>query len=121
MVDDFLWTDFEDCDAALAIADDNIFCSGGVLREPGLIEHVAQSAAASAGYAAYLRGKEPSPGYIGEVKKFHILQLPKVGETLHTHLHVLGSAAGASLLYAEVKDRDVLIAQGNMKIFLKED
>jgi hypothetical protein len=34
---------------------------------------------------------------------------------------VLGEAAGITLLAAEVKDGEVLVAEGQMKIFLKED
>lgn len=119
-VDSFESLGEQDCRTSLYIREDNIFCSEGLLREPGLVEHVAQSAAAMAGYGSFLQGEKPKIGLIGEVKKFSIHRLPKVGDTLQTSLHILGSAAGASLLKAEVRVGESLVAQGQMKIFIRE-
>lgn len=106
---------------ALTVAEGNIFCSEGKLREPGLIEHIAQSAAAFAGFATYKQGLPPKLGYIGELKKIRIDALPHVGDTLRTKLRVLGEAAGITLLEAETKAGDTVVAAGQMKIFIKED
>jgi len=92
-----------------------------VLSEPGLIEHVAQSAAAFAGYLPYTKGETPKLGFIGEVKKFKITRLPKIGEFLHTRLKVLGEAAGVTLIAAETISEYELLATCQMKIFIKED
>ena len=106
---------------ALTVAADNIFCSAGQLREPGLIEHIAQSAAAFAGFSTYKQGLPPKLGYIGELKKIRINALPLVGDTLHTTLRVLGEAAGITLLDAETRVGDTVVAVGQMKIFIKEE
>lgn len=119
-VDSFESFGEQDCRTSLSVREDNIFCSEGLLREPGLVEHVAQSAAAMAGYGSFLQGEKPKIGLIGEVKKFSIHRLPKVGDTLQTTLHILGSAAGASLLKAEVRVGESLVAEGQMKIFIRE-
>ncbi|MCR5003796.1 MAG: hydroxymyristoyl-ACP dehydratase [Bacteroidales bacterium] len=105
---------------SLTIAGDNLFCSGGLFREPGLIEHIAQSAAAYAGYDTFRRGEAPKLGFIGEVKKMKIGNLPKVGDTVRTHYKVLGSADGVTLLGAESKVGDEVVASGRMKIFIKQ-
>ena len=60
-------------------------------------------------------------GFIGEVKKFKIIRLPKVGEFLHTCLHVLGEAAGVTLISAVTKSGEEVLATCQMKIFIKED
>jgi predicted hotdog family 3-hydroxylacyl-ACP dehydratase len=86
-----------------------------------MIEHVAQSAAAFAGYAPFTKGELPKLGFIGEVKKFKIARLPKVGEFLHTSLRVLGEAAGVTLISAETKSGEEVLATCQMKIFIKED
>ncbi len=120
MVDMFTLGEQEDEAAAtgLTVAATNIFVQDNHLREPGIIEHVAQSAAALAGYTTFRQGLPPQLGYIGEIKKFHIHRLPCVGDTLHTTLRVLGTAMGITLLAAEVRVADELLAEGQMKIFL---
>lgn len=121
MVDTFFCADEEGAETGLHVQSGNIFCQGEVLCEPGLIEHVAQSAAAFAGYLPYTKGETPKLGFIGEVKKFKIIRLPKIGEFLHTRLKVLGEAAGVTLIAAETISENELLATCQMKIFIKED
>ena len=71
MVDTFFCADAESAETGLHVQMGNIFCEEGVLREPGMIEHVAQSAAAFAGYLPYTQGESPKLGFIGEVKKLN--------------------------------------------------
>lgn len=121
MVDTFFCADAESAETGLHVQMGNIFCEEGVLREPGMIEHVAQSAAAFAGYLPYNQGESPKLGFIGEVKKFKISRLPKVGDFLHTTLRVLGEAAGVTLIAAETKSNEEVLATCQMKIFIKEE
>lgn len=121
MVDTFFCADEVSAETGLHVHEDNLFYDAGFLREPGLVEHVAQSAAAFAGYAPYTRGESPKLGFIGEVKKFKIARLPKVGEFLHTSLRVLGEAAGVTLIAAETCSEEEVLATCQMKIFIKED
>jgi predicted hotdog family 3-hydroxylacyl-ACP dehydratase len=112
-------TDSE-ADTGLFIKEDNIFVHNGRLHEPGLIEHIAQSAAAFAGFKGFASGEEPRLGYIGELKRLFLYARPSAGKCLSTHLRVLGEAGGITLLAAEVKDGEEMVAQGQMKIFLKD-
>ncbi len=128
MVDTFFAGDNTGAETGLHITVENIFCSDGKMRETGLIEHIAQSAAAFAGYAPYTRGEAPKLGFIGEIKRLSITRLPAIGEFLHTHLHVLGEAYGVTLISAETFSEDQTtateatpIAACQMKIFIKED
>lgn len=121
MVDTMISASDIEAETALTIADHNIFCANAVLREPGLIEHIAQSAAAFAGFATFRQGLPPKLGYIGEIKKLRISRLPKVGERLTTNLRILGEAAGVTLLSAETKVGEDPIVAGQMKIFIKND
>ncbi len=121
MVDTFFHADEEGAETGLHITEDNIFCEAGKMRETGLIEHIAQSAAAFAGYGPYTKGEKPKLGFIGEIKKMKITRLPKAGETLHTQLKVMGEAAGVTLIKAETDTDNNLVASCQMKIFIKED
>lgn len=119
MVDTFFSADDECAETGLHVESNNIFCRDGVLCEPGVIEHIAQSAAAFAGYKPYTLGEEPKLGFIGEVKKCKIVRLPRVGEFMHTQLKIVGEAAGITLIAAEVKVDEETIATCQMKIFIQ--
>lgn len=121
MVDRLYNVTDEGAETGLTIRATNIFLHNGRLQEPGLIEHIAQSAAAFAGFKGYAAGNEPRLGYIGELKKLRFLRLPELGQTLNTTLRVLGEAVGVTLLAAETKVGDEMVAEGQMKIFLKEE
>src|SRR5689334_15443100 len=63
---------------------DNIFVKDDLLQEPGIMENIAQTAAAKAGYEVKKLGSEPLLGFIGAIKDLNIYNLPKVGETIET-------------------------------------
>ncbi|MDR3194837.1 MAG: hydroxymyristoyl-ACP dehydratase [Tannerella sp.] len=105
----------------LTVSAGNLFCAGGRLTEPGLVEHVAQSASALAGYKAFRRQQPAPTGYIGEIRKFRIFRLPAVGESLRTSIQILSEIMNVSLLTAETRSGDDVVASGQMKIFIREE
>ena len=119
---DVLW-DAVDTSAqtGLTILPTNIFVKDGVLREPGLIEHIAQSTAAFKGYDTFKRQLPPHLGYIGEIKKCAIHALPAVGTELHTRLQVIAEAVGITLIAAQTYAGEQLVAECQMKLFIKQD
>ncbi|MCQ2217833.1 MAG: hydroxymyristoyl-ACP dehydratase [Paludibacteraceae bacterium] len=120
MVDTFYEATEESCKTGLTIISDNIFCEDGTLLETGLIEHIAQSASAFAGYTA-LKNEQPTPiGFIGEVKKFQLTALPKSGDRLITEIKILSEIMNVSLLTAETFLGNDCIATCQMKIFIQE-
>ena len=118
MVDTLYSADETAGETGLTVLKDNVFCLGGQLIEPGLIEHSAQSAAAFAGYRYYLVGEKPHIGLIGEIKSFRIDRLPKEGESLRTRVEVEGEAMGMSLVRTETSVGGERIAGGLIKIFI---
>ena len=62
MVDALYRYDREGAETGLDVLTDNIFVEDGKFTAPGLIEHVAQSAAVFAGYGAFVRGLTPETG-----------------------------------------------------------
>lgn len=109
-----------EADTGLTVIDNTLFCSEGMLSETGLIEHIAQSALAFAGYKAKLANKSAPLGFIGEVKKCRICYLPRAGDVLHTHLRVLSELFDVTLLVAETVVNDNISVQCQMKIFIKQ-
>jgi predicted hotdog family 3-hydroxylacyl-ACP dehydratase len=118
MVDNFLsleegisYTDF-------TIREDNVFLDGGKMTECGLIEHIAQSAAARVGYIFRSQGEDVPLGYIGSVNKMTVKSLPSLGDTVRTSIVVIQEVMGISLVEAHTWIGDEEIADCKMKIFL---
>ena len=120
MVDALFSADEEGAQTGLSIYKDNIFSDGKVLTEPGLIEHIAQSASAYAGYKAY-KNNLPAPiGLIGEVKKFKVHKLPEIGTSVRTNISIISEVLNVTLIKGEVYNNDEIVASCQMKIFIKE-
>lgn len=122
MVDELLRSGEVEALTCLEIRSDNYFLEkDGMLAEEGLIEHIAQSASAFAGYKAFKGGAvNPPVGYIGEVKKFRCNFRPEVGNCLMTTITVLADADGVTLIGGETRVGDKLAAETQMKIFIKQ-
>ena len=119
---DVVWSaDEEGAETGLTVKEDNIFVRDGRFREPGLIEHIAQSAAAFAGYGTFARGEAPKLGYIGEIKDCHLFRLPKVGDELRTSLKLVAEVKGISLINAQTSVNGEPVSDCQMKIFIKDE
>lgn len=119
MVDRLISVDGNTATTCLTVRSDLFFVADGQLAETGMIEHIAQSASAFAGYQARRQGAaEPPVGYIGEVKKFCCHRCPLVGETLHTTVTMGAEAGGVTLLTGETRIGNETVASTQMKIFV---
>ena len=118
MVDKFLGIEDGVSYTQFDVLEDNIMVEEGVLSECGLIEHIAQSAAARVGYIFKSQNQNIPIGYIGSVNKFSVESLPAVGRQIKTEVKVLQEVGGISLIEAVCKVADEVIANCRMKIFL---
>lgn len=120
MVDKILDAEGDTAHTGLTVTGQNYFIEeDGRMAEPGLIEHIAQSASAFKGHKALLAG-EPLPiGYIGEVKKFHCYVRPAVGDELTTTVTLGAEVNGVTLMTGETRCGEVLVADTQMKIFVE--
>lgn len=119
MVDELVHAEEDQAETSFEIRADNYFIEKDRLAEVGLIEHIAQSASAFAGYKAMETGSiEPPVGLIGEIKRFHCYRCPQVGEVLHTTVRMGAEVAGITLLTGEVRIQEEIIADTQMKIFV---
>jgi len=100
------------------ISPDNIFVQDGVLTPPGLMENIAQTAAARAGWLASQESKPISLGYIGAVKDLEIFELPPVGAFIETVAEIGQQVFNATMVTGQVMLDGKLIAQCEMKIFI---
>ena len=123
MVDELLKVVGDECTCRLTVREDNFFLEeDGQMAEPGVIEHIAQSASAFAGYRAVAEGAtEPPVGYIGEVKNFRLYRRPKLGDDLQTTITMGATVAGVTIINAATLVGEETIAETQMKIFVRED
>ncbi|MBP5420430.1 MAG: beta-hydroxyacyl-ACP dehydratase [Bacteroidales bacterium] len=114
-----LYTATEDeAETGLTVDADNIFCVDGELTEPGLIEHIAQSASAFASYKTSLDGNnEALLGYIGEVKKLTITgDLPRSGQEVRTTVKIQQVVGNITLFQVQTTVDGAPIANCQMKL-----
>ncbi len=104
----------------LHINEDNVFVANGRFRECGLVENIAQTAAAMNGYRALAGGEAVKKGYIGAVKNLRIFTLPGVNSTLTTLVREETMVMNTSIIKGQIRLGDQLIAECEMKVFLQD-
>ncbi|WP_449389097.1 hypothetical protein [Chryseobacterium lineare] len=97
------------------VKEENIFVHDGIFQASGLVEHQAQSVALHTGYKYYLLGKEAPTGYIGAIKTFEAIQLPKLGDKLMSEVSIINEMMGVTLVDVVTKINDEVIAKSQMK------
>ncbi len=120
MVDEFLGIEDNVSGTRLAIREDNFFVEDGTFSECGLIEHIAQSAAARMGHIFSTQGKAVPLGYIGAVNDFVLFKPLHVGDVVETKITVLHEVFNITLIEAVTYAGDDKVASCRMKIFLDE-
>lgn len=101
------------------ITDENIFVEKGLFREAGLMENIAQTAAARAGYIARMNNLPVQVGYIGAVKNLEIASLPKTGDELITEITIKDQVFDVTIITGKVWSGETMVAQCEMKIFIR--
>lgn len=119
LVDTLRYHDANSLVSSFLIPQQCLFVKENKFSEAGILEHMAQSAALHTGYSGYLNKKATREGYIGAIKKAEIRQLPQVGDTLQTEVHISYSAMEMILVRLESKVGDVNIASAEMSTILK--
>ena len=102
MVDSFFGIEKNHSYSGLTVTADNIFYETGKLQEAGIIEHIAQSAAARIGFLYTRQGEKVPLGFIGSVDKLKIYDLPKNGMKLFTEITVVQEVFDITLISAQV-------------------
>ena len=120
MVDAILEYEESKVVGGLTVSEDCIFVENNTLKEPGILEHMAQTVALYTGYEYYLKNMQAPVGYIGSMKNVEILRLPKIGEKLVTTATILHEIMGVTLVNIETKVDEKIIAFGEMKTVIAE-
>jgi 3-hydroxyacyl-[acyl-carrier-protein] dehydratase len=104
----------------LQIEQDNIFVDGGKFTEPGLVENIAQTAAAQVGYQCAIKNIPVPIGYIAAVKDLRIMKLPDVHAQIITSIRIVNQVLDVTLAQGEVRWNGEVCCKCEMRIFVKQ-
>ena len=121
MIDQLDYSDETTTRCTLTVRESNLFFVDERLREPGLIESIAQTAAARAGYMAMMEDKPVPLGFIGAIKDLEILDLPRLGDVLATEIKLINQVFGVSIITGTIRLAEKLLAHCEMKIIVKPE
>lgn len=118
MVDEILSSDEKTTRSRFHVREDNLFVENGFLKEPALVENIAQTAAARAGYTALSENKPVALGYIGSIKNLSINGFPKINDEIITEITIENQIFDVSVVSGKITCNGILLAQCEMKIFI---
>jgi len=119
MIDELVHADETGTRTQFTIREGHLFVADGHFTEPGLIENMAQTAAAGTGYKA-AQDEQPAPvGFIGAIKNFEVTKLPAIGDTIISEVKMLTQVMNAHVVQASVLLGGEQIAAAEFKIFLQ--
>lgn len=119
MVDELLEASTERAITRFEIQSNTLFVENNFLTEAGLIENIAQTAAAQAGYLAQQQGVATPVGFIASINDLRINQFPNVGAVLTTSIAVINRVFEVIIIQAQTKQDMREICSCQMKIFIK--
>lgn len=105
---------------SLTITEENIFSANNFFNEPGLVENIAQTAAARAGYVSMAENKPVQVGYIGAVNNLQVFKRPRIGDELITEITIENQIFDITLISGKITCDNETIAQCKMKIFINQ-
>lgn len=105
--------------SALSVNRDNLFVVDGFLSESGLVENIAQTAAAGVGYLCKMEQKPVPVGFIAAIRDLSISQLPPVGCRIETTVENLNEIMEVRIIKGTVRLNGNSIASCEMRIFVK--
>ena len=116
LVDRLVEADDLKATTTFVVTADHLLTLGGKISVAGLIENIAQTAAAGAGYAARAAPGGPRSGAIVAIKQFEVAWLPEIGDELNTEVTVIARVADIVVISGRITCRQSVVAAGEMKI-----
>ncbi len=119
MIDEIITAEEHLSKTSFTVRKGHLFVDNGKFTEAGLVENMAQTVAAGAGYRGTENGEKVSVGYIGALKNLKIDKLPSVGDTITTEVSFLHHIANVHVVQGRVYLGEEEIAGCEMKIFIQ--
>lgn len=118
MIDQLTESGEKSAKGRLFITESNVLCHNGCFQESGLVECIAQTAAAFTGYLQLSAKKEITKGYIGAIKNLVIYSLPAVNTEIQSEIIVENELLGYTIVTGRIYHNNSVIAECEMRILL---
>lgn len=118
MIDTLCYLDDAVIIAEFTITEDNIFVQESYFHEPGIMEHMAQSAALRSTLKAQQKGEETPLGYFAGIKKFNLYKCPKINATLKTTVRNIVVLDKATVVNVETVCNEHMVATAEMSFYM---
>jgi len=119
MIDKLVSVNETETQTQFLIREGHLFVENGFFTEPGLIENMAQTAAAGTGKNAADNGLPAPVGFIGAIKGLEIYSLPPAGAMIHTKVTFIMQVMNAHVVQAVITCNNNRVAKAEFKIFLQ--
>ena len=119
MVGDILSRKNNQATTSFYIQKNNVLVKENVFTVSGLLENIAQTAAANAGYDCFLKNIPVPLGFIGAISKVAVTKLPEADSQIETKIEVLQEVFGITLIKGEVTQNNQPIISCQMKIMIQ--
>lgn len=116
LVDKLLFADETTARTSFLVTTDSPLVDDGRFSEGGLLENIAQTAAAGSGYEARKTGGTVATGFIVSVSNFVVTDLPAIGDLLLTETRVQMRIQDIIVISGVVNCKERVIATCEMKI-----
>jgi len=121
MIDALTYVDRIKTISRFCVTADNIFLRHRYFGESGLIENIAQTAAAGMGYNRRKIGRPIPIGYLGGIRNLRIKDLPEVNSELITTVSIENEILGIMVAHGEIQVLNHRIAECEMKFMIIND
>ncbi len=121
MIDKLLYAGLDKTVSGLLVDAGNIFFNNGAFSESGLVENIAQTAAIGMGYLSKQENKKVPVGFIASIKDLKIHHLPVAGDEITTEVVVTNQVMEVSIVRGVVRRGDSVLAECEMRIFIKPE
>jgi predicted hotdog family 3-hydroxylacyl-ACP dehydratase len=118
LVDKLIYVDDSTSHGSFKITEGNYFVKSGYYSTSGMVESMAQTAAAGTGYLCRKNNREVPIGYIGAVQKLEVKNWPPVAAEITMEITLLTNILQVSLVSGTVKYQGNIMAFCEMKIFV---
>ncbi len=119
MIHDLIESSEQHAKTSLTIESNNQFVENGKLREPGLVENIAQTTAAQVGYQCSLKNIPVPIGFIASIKDLKISALPLVNSSILTTVRVTNQILDVTVVEGKVEQDGNLMCSCEMRVFAK--
>lgn len=119
MIDQLIYAEEKRAGGKLLISETNLFCHKGYFQEAGLVEFIAQTAAAWTGFKQLSAGKDVRLGFIGSVKNLVVNSLPPVNTEISSEIILDSEVLGYTIITGRVQQGGKVLAECEMRIKLE--